>query len=185
MEQIRGKPSPGRRGIHGALANKQAADSRANALASTLRELRAAGFISRRSLAAELNRRGTPTAQGGRWHYTTVVRMLQRLGLLTSGKGAKIHNGQAGKRAADARALVLASTIRELQARGLDTFAAIARELNAREIPTALGGKWHSTSVKRLRQRLEKLKSRLERQTLSLGPFFCTWNRFSPRLVGG
>jgi hypothetical protein len=51
----------------------------------------------------------------------------------------------------------LASAIRELQARGLVTFAAIARELNTREIPTALGGKWHPASVKRLRQRLEKI----------------------------
>jgi Recombinase len=108
-------------------------------------------------MAEELNRRGIPTARGGRWQYTTVVRMLTRLGLLTSGKGARINNGQESKRAADARALALASTIREVLARGLDTFAAIARELSAREIPTALGGKWHPASVKRLMQRLEKL----------------------------
>jgi hypothetical protein len=68
------------RGKHGALANKRAADSRARALASTISELRAAGFISRCGLADELNRRGIPTARGGRRHYTTVVRMLSRLG---------------------------------------------------------------------------------------------------------
>jgi hypothetical protein len=90
--------------MHGALANKRAADSCARALASTLRELRAAGFISRRALADELNRAGIPTARGGRWQYTTVVRMLKRLGLLTSGKGGRINNGQASKQAADARA---------------------------------------------------------------------------------
>ena len=83
MEQARGKASSRRRGKHGAFANKRAADARARALASTLRELKAAGFISRRALADELNRRGIPTARGGRWHYTTVVRMLTRLGLLT------------------------------------------------------------------------------------------------------
>lgn len=52
---------------------------------------------------------GLPTARSGSWHYTTVVRLLTRLGLLTSGEGA----------AADARAKALASTIRSLQAGGL------------------------------------------------------------------
>jgi recombinase len=108
MEPVRGKTSPGRRGIHGALANKRTADSHVNALASTLRELRAAGFISRRALADELNRREIPTARDGRWHYTTVVRMLKRLGLLTWGVGDRINNGQAKKHAADVRAKALA-----------------------------------------------------------------------------
>jgi hypothetical protein len=62
-----------------------------------------AGFVSRRALADELNRRGIPTARGGSWHYTTIVRTLTRLGLLTSGKGARINNGLANKQAADAR----------------------------------------------------------------------------------
>ena len=164
MEQARGERSSRNRGIHGALANKRAADSRANALASTIRELRAAGFTSRRSLAAELNRKGIPTAQGGRWHYTTVVRMLSRLGLLGSLIDGRTNNGQAGKQSADAKAEALASTIRELQARGLDTFAAIARELNARGIPTSRGTKWQATSVKRLLQRLERPAQTLRSQ---------------------
>ena len=154
MEPVRGETSSRRRGIHGALAVKRAADARARALASTLRELRAAGFISRRALADELNRRGIPTARGGRWHYTTVVRMLTRLGLLTSGKGGRINNGLASKQGADVRAKALASTIRALQAKGLVSFSAIARELNEQEIPTALGGKWHPASVSRLLHRL-------------------------------
>jgi hypothetical protein len=108
-------------------------------------------------MADELNRRRIPTARGGRWQYTTVVRMLKRLGLLTSGRGARINNGQESKRAADAQALALASTIRELQAKGLTSFNAIADELDAREIPTTLGGKWHPASVKRVLQRLKKL----------------------------
>jgi hypothetical protein len=146
-----------RRGVDGALANRRAADARANAWASTIRELRAAGFISRRSLAAELNRRGIPTAQGGRWHYTTVVRMLSRLGLLASFIDGRTNNGQAGKQSADAKAKALAPTVRELQAKGLDTFGAIARELNARGIPTSRDTKWQATSVKRLLQRLQRL----------------------------
>jgi len=112
MEQVRGKTSSRWRGIRGAVAGKRAAEARARALASTLRELRAAGFVSRRALADELNRRGIPTARGGSWHYTTIVRLLTRLGLLTSGKGGRINNGRASKQGADARAKALASTIR-------------------------------------------------------------------------
>jgi Recombinase len=158
MEREHAETPLRRRGVDGALANKQAADSRARALASTIRELRAAGFNSRRSLAAELNRRGIPTAQGARWHYNTVVRMLKRLGLLASLIDGRINNGQAGKQSADAKAKALAPTVRELRANGFDTLGAIARELNAREIPTSRGRKWESTSVKRLLRHLEMLK---------------------------
>jgi hypothetical protein len=118
MERVRGETSSRWRGGHGALANKRAADSRARALVSIIRELRAAGFVSRRALADVLNRRAIPTARGGRWHYTTVVRVLTRLGLLTSGKGGRINNGLALKQAADARAKALAPTIRALQGKG-------------------------------------------------------------------
>ena len=116
MESEHGERFLRQRRMHGALANKRAMDSRARTLVQIIREIRAAGFISRRALADQLNRRLIPTARGGRWHYTTVVRMLTRFGLLTSGKGA----------AADARAKALASTIRSLQAAGLVSFNAIA-----------------------------------------------------------
>jgi Recombinase len=154
-----GETSLRRRGVQGALANKRVADSRANALASTLRELRAAGFISRRALAEELNRRGVQTAHGGKWHYTTVVRMLKRLGLLTWGIGARINNGLAAKQAADVRAEALGPTIRKLQKAGFVSINAIARELSEQEIPTAQGGKWYKTGVKRLLQRLQRLEA--------------------------
>ena len=139
------------------MANKRAADARALALVSTIRELRAAGFISRPTLAHELNRRGILTAHGGKWHSTTVARMLTRLGLKTHGN-PMINNGQAGKRAADARAKVLAPTIRALQGRGLVSLKSIARELNERGIPAARGGKWHLPSVTRLLHRVERLE---------------------------
>jgi hypothetical protein len=157
MEQVSGGTSSSKRGGHSALANKQAADSHARALVSIIREVMAAGFVSRRSLAGELNRRGIPTARGGRWHYTTVVRMLTRLGLKTHGN-PMINNGQALKRAADARAKVLAPTIRALQGKGLVSLKSIARELNERGIPAARGGKWHLPSVTRLLHRVERLE---------------------------
>ena len=65
----------------GALANKHAADMRAKVLASTIQELRAAGFVSRRAIARELSRRQVPTARGGKkWYFTSVTRLLARLG---------------------------------------------------------------------------------------------------------
>ena len=156
MEQLSGGASSRRGGGHGALALKQAADSRAHALASTIRKVLSAGFVSRRALADELNRRGIPTARGGSWHYTTVVRTLTRLGLIT--KGAT-NNGLSNKKAADARAKALASTIRKLRKAGFVAIKAIARELNERRIPTARSGKWHRTSVERLLRRLAQGRS--------------------------
>src|SRR5882672_12538253 len=98
MEQGRGRTSSRRRVIPGPLAGKRAADSRATALASTIRQLMAAGFVSQRELANELNRRGIPTALGGSWHRTTVWRMVRRLGLVTSGNR---NIGRTNKQAAE------------------------------------------------------------------------------------
>jgi Recombinase len=154
MEQVTGGASSRRRRVPAALKNKQAAESRAHALASTIRKLIAAGFVSQQALTDELNRRGVPTALDGSWHRTSVGRMLTRLGLITKGRA---YNGLAGKKAADAQAKALASTIRALQAKGLVSFSSIARALNERKIPTALGGSWHATSVRRLLHRLKQL----------------------------
>src|SRR5260370_19323062 len=122
MERVRGETSPSRHGMHGALANKRAADSHAHALVSTIRNLMAAGFVYQRALADELSRRGIATARGGNWHRTTVTRVLARLGLITNGR---INNGQAHKQAAEARAKALASTIRKLGRAGFVSASAI------------------------------------------------------------
>jgi hypothetical protein len=157
MRQALREAPPCRRGVRGVLANKRAADARAHALVSIIRELMASGFVARRALAEALNRRGIPTAHGRKWHYTTVVRMLKRQGLLTWGKGARINNGQARKHAADLRASALAPTIAKLGKAGFVSVTSLARELSEQKIPTAQGGKWHPTSVRRLLHRLERL----------------------------
>jgi hypothetical protein len=79
---------------------------------------------------------------------------MTRLGLITKGM---TNNGLSNKKAADARAKALASTIRELRKAGFVAIKAIAHELNERKIPSPLGGKWHKTGVGRLLQRLERL----------------------------
>ena len=141
--------------MHGGLSGKRAADARALALLPSIRELMAAGFVSRRVLANELNRRGIPGTGGGRWHRTSVTRMLTRLDQLTSGQDG-INNGLT-KRVADVRAEAFGPTIRRLRNAGFVSIKAIARELNERGIPTPRGGKWHLTTVTRLLQRLERL----------------------------
>ena len=78
----------------------------------------AAGFVSQRALAKELNRRGVPTKLGGKWHRTTVARMFARLGLVTNGR---INNGLWHTQAADTRARALAPTIRKLRRAGILT----------------------------------------------------------------
>src|SRR5450631_3727392 len=152
MEQLSGVTSSRGRRVHGASTNKRAADSRALALASTIRTLMADGFVAQREMADELNRRGIPTVFGGSWHRTTIARMLTRLDL------ANRNIGRTSKRVADVRAEAIGPTIRKLRKAGFVSVTAIARELNERGIPTARGGKWHLSSVTRLLQRLERLE---------------------------
>jgi hypothetical protein len=103
----------------------------------------------------------------------------ERLRQLTSEHGGT-NNNVALKRVADMRAEALRSTILEVRTAGFVSGKAIAGELNARALPTAAGSKWHPTTV----TRLLKAQSSLEQQAPTLGPFFCPWNRFSPRLAG-
>jgi hypothetical protein len=116
----------------------------------------AAGFVSQRELANELNRRGISTVLGGSWHRTTIRRMMLRMGLITSGKG---NSGRTSKQVADVRAEAIGPTIRKLRKAGFVSIKAIARELNERGIPTARGGKWRLTTVTRLLQRLKRLEA--------------------------
>jgi hypothetical protein len=155
--ELHRKTSSRRRGIRGGAAAKKATNSRASALVPTVRKLKRKGFISQRALANELNRKGIPAPRGGRWHLTTVVRTLTRLGLITVGKG-RTNQRLAVKQAADARARALASTIRKLRKAGFVSVSAIARELNDRQVPPAWGSKWHRSTVRRLLRRLERLE---------------------------
>ena len=59
--------------------NRKAADERAKVLASTVREVRKAGIVTLRGIAAALNERKVKTVYGARWHAGTVARLLERL----------------------------------------------------------------------------------------------------------
>jgi DNA invertase Pin-like site-specific DNA recombinase len=56
------------------------ADRHAQDLAPVIEDIRAGGATSLRAIAAELNARGMLTRRGGRWHVSTVVNLLDRLG---------------------------------------------------------------------------------------------------------
>ncbi len=56
------------------------ADAHARDLAPVLADIRAGGATSLREIAAELNNRGMLTRRGGRWHVSTVLNLLDRLG---------------------------------------------------------------------------------------------------------
>lgn len=153
---------PKRKSSKSVLEKRQAVD---RAFALTVRELRATGFVSRKTIAAELNRRGVPTERSGRWHLTTVQRMMKRLGMTET-----VHRfGPAGvnRWLALNRAKALAPIIREIQSAGPVSQRDIVRDLNARRVPTPSGGKWHKTSVNRLLHRLESLGARRERLSAS------------------
>jgi hypothetical protein len=129
------------------------------AFASTVRELRATGFVSRRSIVDELNRRRVPTERDGGWHYTTVARMLTRLRLDEPSGGIR-GAGAATRWAANARANALAPILWKIQSAGIVTLKTITLELNARGVPAPHGGKWYRSSVHRLLRRLEGLAGR-------------------------
>jgi hypothetical protein len=78
LRQLTSKPGE----IDNSLTVKRAADVRAEALRPTIYNLRKAGLVSISAIAHELNERGIATPQGGRWHLTTVTRLLERLGRL-------------------------------------------------------------------------------------------------------
>ena len=57
------------------------ADRHARDLAPVVADIRSGGATTLRAIAAELNDRGMLTRRGGRWHVSTVMNLLDRLGL--------------------------------------------------------------------------------------------------------
>jgi DNA invertase Pin-like site-specific DNA recombinase len=64
-----------------ATARREQAQQRAADLAPVVKELQASGAVSLVAIAAGLNERGIPTARGGQWSATQVMRLLDAAGL--------------------------------------------------------------------------------------------------------
>jgi hypothetical protein len=140
-------------------ANKQIASERAATLAPIIAEIRAAGATTLRDIAAGLNRRGIPTAQGaGRsWSRSNVNRVLSRHEL----KQFRLGPGVANTRIASEHAATLAPIIAEIRAAGATSLRAIVAELTKRGIPTARGtGSWSASQVARVMSRNKSRKTR-------------------------
>jgi len=60
-------------------AVRQEANERAEGLKPIILEIQAAGIVSVRAVADELNRRGIVTPRGKQWHPTSAARLLDRL----------------------------------------------------------------------------------------------------------
>jgi DNA invertase Pin-like site-specific DNA recombinase len=77
----RGGPIPDIREVQakGAEAARQKSDTFAVRLAPVIADIRAAGMVSLRQIADELNRRGVPTARGGNWAAPAVRNVLARI----------------------------------------------------------------------------------------------------------
>ena len=59
--------------------NRAAADAFACEMRPVIKELASEGITSVRKVAEALNKRGVPTPKGGRWHPTSVAKLLARL----------------------------------------------------------------------------------------------------------
>ena len=69
-------------GVYGktlARKNKEEAVRQARELNSVIEEIRDSGITGIQKIADEMNRRKIPTARGGKWHRTSVMRLLQRV----------------------------------------------------------------------------------------------------------
>jgi DNA invertase Pin-like site-specific DNA recombinase len=62
----------------GTEARQQQARAQAKAIAPTIAEIRAAGFVSLNGIAQQLNARGIPSPRGGKWQAVSVSRVLER-----------------------------------------------------------------------------------------------------------
>lgn len=86
----------------------------------------------------------------------------QKLGCPNGAKHLRRFGNELGVKAiksnADARAEGLRATVQDIQRGGVISLAGIAQELNAQQIKTARGGKWHPSSVKRLVKRLAQCR---------------------------
>ena len=75
---------------------RAAADAHAHGLRTVLSELWVRGITGVREIAAALNVRGVSTSRGGKWHPTSVQRLLERTAILEGhrGRGSILGSGR-------------------------------------------------------------------------------------------
>ena len=126
-----GSPAFGQRADSGALVTNE----REQLAIERMIELRAEGR-SLREVAEALDQEGLGPRRGGKWHPTTLARVLERAAVARPADGPT----QAERRIIALRADRL-------------TVPQIAERLNAEGITAPRGGRWHPTAVSRVLQR--------------------------------
>jgi adenine/guanine phosphoribosyltransferase-like PRPP-binding protein len=101
-----------------------------------IRAIEALGFTSNAAIAAQLNARKVPTARGKEWTHVQVGQVRSR----SLGLGPQF-------------AASVLPMIRAIEALGFTSNAAIAAQLNARNVPTPRGKEWTHVQIGRVRSR--------------------------------
>jgi DNA invertase Pin-like site-specific DNA recombinase len=119
-----------------AKAREAKAEQFAASVLPVIRAIEALGFTSNAAIAAELNARKVPTARGKEWTHVQVGQVRSR----SLGLGPQF-------------AASVLPMIRAIEALGFISNAAIAAQLNARNVPTPRGKKWTRVQIGRVRSR--------------------------------
>lgn len=101
------------------------------------------GLISERTKAAL----AAKIARDGQWDRNASHHLIPGAGQQAATAAVKAR--------ADARAADLLGHLQQLQAGGISSLQALARQLNADGIPTARGGQWTATAVRRVMERAQ------------------------------
>ena len=128
---------------------KAGAEAHADAVMPMIREAQAAGAAADRGCA---QRARNCHGAGGKWEAQTVANILRRSAAEAVKLGGLNAKAVQNRDDAKARAEALRPIFVELTGK---SSRAIAAELNARNVATPTGGKWHAETVLRVQRRLE------------------------------
>jgi DNA invertase Pin-like site-specific DNA recombinase len=141
-----GRPHPG--GCPAGLAKGRRVRSEKMAartadLAPVIAEIRAAGFLSAMAIARQLSARSIRPVRSDRWSSKSAHALLSRLRWGRSVSQAR----QAWHDSKQRWIASLAPVLFEVRQSGHKTLVSIARELNARGVPTRQGARWDGPAV--------------------------------------
>jgi hypothetical protein len=112
-------------------------------LAPVIAEIRAGGFLSAMAIARQLSARGIQPVRSDRWSSKSVHALLSRLRW-----GRSVSQARQAWHAAKQRWIAsLAPVLLDVRQSGHKTLVSIARELNARGVPTRQGARWDGPAV--------------------------------------
>ena len=130
--------------------NESPADAFARKMAPLIEDFRAAGIISFRQIADELNAIECPTPRNKKWYGSQVNRLILRIKDLPLQPSANTKKQHLKNKNTYSFAYSMSSIIKEIQNLCVKSPDAIAKELNLRDIYTLTGSAWNSSQVEKL-----------------------------------